>query len=129
MQRKHTTEAIVIACVDFRFQKFVDDWLLKNIGRNKYDRVGLAGGVFDFYTVLKQVEISVNLHHITKVILMNHENCGAYGAVGTRERHIMDLTEAERKVEALFPGVDVETYYIALDGTFEEVSRTNRRTV
>ena len=93
----------------------------------EYDRVALGGAVYDFYTILKQVEISNRLHAIKKVILMNHEDCGAYWKEGTYEQHKNDLADAERKIEALFPHLDVETYYIHLDGTFEEMSRTNRR--
>lgn len=123
----HTCDSIVIHCIDFRFQKYLDKWLTERLAPKTYDRVGLAGGIFDFYTILKQVEISNNLHKIKKVILINHENCGAYGALGTYERHIMDLSEAERKIEAVFPQLDVETYYLHLDGTFEELSKTKRK--
>jgi carbonic anhydrase len=123
----HTTDSIVITCIDFRFQKFIKDWLDNNLGDHKYDRVALAGGVFDFYTILKQVEISDRLHKIKKVVLVNHEDCGAYGPAGTYEKHKQDLIEAEKKIEALFPHLDVETYYLHLDGVFEEMSKTHPR--
>jgi carbonic anhydrase len=122
----HTTDAIVVHCIDFRFQKYLDLWLLGRFGHDNYDRVSLAGGVFDFYTILKQVETSNRLHKIKKVILINHEDCGAYGEAGSYKRHKSDLEEAERKIEALFPDLDVETYYLHLDGRFEKMSMTNR---
>ena len=121
----HITNAIVVHCIDFRFQKYLDPWLHEHFGHDNYDRVSLAGGIFDFYTILKQVEISDRLHKIKKVVLINHEDCGAYGTTGNYERHKADLEEAERKIEALFPDLDVETYYLHLDGTFEWMSRTN----
>ena len=123
---EHVTDAIVVHCIDFRFQKYLDPWLQERFGHDNYDRVSLAGGVFDFYTILKQVEISDRLHKIKEVILINHEDCGAYGAAGTYERHKSDLEEAARKIEVLFPSLDVETYYLHLDGRFEKMSRTNR---
>lgn len=123
---EHITDAIVVHCIDFRFQKYLDPWLRERFGHDNYDRVSLAGGIFDFYTILKQVEISDRLHRIKKVILINHEDCGAYGAEGNYERHKKDLEEAERKIEALFPRLDVETYYLHLDGTFEPLSRSKR---
>ena len=123
---EHVTDAIVVHCIDFRFQKYLDLWLMGRFGHDNYDRVSLAGGVFDFYAILKQVEISNNLHKIKKVILINHEDCGAYSEVGNYKRHKTDLEEAERKIEALFPELDVETYYLHLDGIFEQMSRTNR---
>ena len=122
---EHVTDAIVVHCIDFRFQKYLDPWLHEHLGHDNYDRVSLAGAVFDFYSILKQVEISDRLHKIKKVILINHEDCGAYGEAGNYARHKTDLEEAERKIEALFPDLDVETYYLHLDGEFEEMSKTN----
>jgi carbonic anhydrase len=124
---KHTCRAIAITCIDFRFQDRIENWLKENLGPDEYDRVALAGGVFDFYVILKQVEISSKLHDIQKVILMNHEDCGAYGAAGTFERHQQDLIEAEKKIERLFPELDVETYFLHLDGTITEISQTHPR--
>jgi carbonic anhydrase len=123
----HVTDAIVVHCIDFRFQKYLDPWLHEHFGHDNYDRVSLAGGVFDFYTILKQIEISDRLHKIKKVILVNHEDCGAYGDQGTPERHARDLHEAERKIEALFPHLDVEIYYMHLTGILEDLSQTNRQ--
>ena len=122
---EHHCQAIVIHCIDFRFQKALNEWLGRRFGPYDFDRVSLAGGVFDFYTILKQVEISDRLHKIQKVILINHEDCGAYGAAGNPERHAADLREAERKIEALFPHLDVEIYYMHLTGILEQLSRTN----
>lgn len=122
----HLADAIVITCIDFRFQQYIDDWLQQNFKKYLFDRVALAGGVFDFYSILKQVEISHRLHQIRKAILINHEDCGAYGQEGTLKRHQADLIEAEKKLEALFPDIDVETYYLTLKGKFKEVSRTRR---
>jgi carbonic anhydrase len=123
---EHVTDAVVVHCIDFRFQKYLDPWLNEHLGHDNYDRVSLAGAVFDFYSVLQQIEISERLHKIKKVILINHEDCGAYEEAGNYARHKTDLEEAERKVEALFPGLDVETYYLHLNGEFEEMSKTNR---
>jgi carbonic anhydrase len=124
MAHRQGCTAIVISCIDYRFQEFIDEWLQSNHLEHQFDRVALAGGVFDFYTILKQIEIANNLHHIQKVVLINHEDCGAYGADSTYERHTHDLVEAERKIEALFPKLDVEIYYLHLDGTFEHLSKT-----
>ena len=117
----HSCEALVVHCMDYRLQKYLNDWLDKNPGIGNYDRVGIAGGVLDIYPVLKHIELAVRLHKIRKVILINHEDCGAYGPAGTFERHKADLTEAERKVHALYMGLIVDKYYLKLDGTFERV--------
>lgn len=113
--------AVVISCIDYRFQEFIEQWLSKEHLDNHFDRVAVAGGVFDFYTILKQIEIAHSLHHVKKVVLINHEDCGAYGKDSTHERHTHDLSEAKRKISALFPRLEVHTYYLHLDGMFEHV--------
>lgn len=118
----HGCKTTIVTCIDFRFQEYINKWIARNFALKTFDRVALAGGVFDLEYVLKQIEISHRLHHIKKVILINHEGCGAYGIEGTHERHIMDLGEAKRKIEDSLEKLDIETYYLHLDGTFEKVS-------
>ena len=117
---------LVVHCIDYRLQEHLDKWLESNFLAQSYDRVAVAGGVNDVFYVIKQVDVAVRLHSIERVVLINHEDCGAYGSAGNYERHQTDLEEAERKIEALFPDLDVETYYLHLDGKFEEMSKTNQ---
>lgn len=84
----HTCKAVVVTCIDFRFQKFIEEWVNINVGPGQYDRVSWAGAVFNLETVLGQIEISHRLHHIKQVILVNHEDCGAYGMPG----HMKDIS-------------------------------------
>lgn len=118
---QHTCAAFVATCIDFRIQKTVEEWLNKNVGERQYDRVAWAGGILDLDGILKQLAISVRLHSVKKVILMNHEDCGAYGETGNFERHKADLSSAAKKVQSLYPALTVETYYVHLDGTVEQV--------
>ena len=83
----HTCFALIVSCIDFRVQRAVEDWARKNLGAGKYDRAALAGGVKDFPAVMNQIDLSAKLHGIKKVVLMNHEDCGAYGAEGNEETH------------------------------------------
>jgi carbonic anhydrase len=123
----HTTDAIVITCIDFRFQKFIKDWLSKRFPHTyEFDRVALAGGIFDLYAILHQVEISNSLHKIKTAILINHEDCGAYGSAGTYDRHMSDLARAKKTIETLYPNLNVESYYLHLNGTFEPISSLDK---
>src|SRR3989344_1284372 len=99
----HTCEALVITCIDFRLQEFINNWIGKNSLPKTYDRVALAGGVKDFESISKQVEISKKLHSIEKVILINHEDCGAYGETGTEEIHTQDLHQAKKSLSEKYP--------------------------
>jgi len=116
-----TTDTIVVHCIDFRLQAYLDIWLLAKLGHGNYDRVSLAGGVFDIDTVMGQVGIAKRLHEINGVILINHEECGAYGDNGTPERLQADLGEARRRIKASFPDLNIETYYLHLNGRFERI--------
>lgn len=112
----HTAETIIITCIDFRFQEYINKWISENLPPRSFDRVAIAGGVFDFDYVLKQVEISHRLHHIKKAILINHEDCGAYGETGTAQKHAEDLKNAASKIKQQYPELEVDTYYLYLDG-------------
>ncbi|MEK6749748.1 MAG: carbonic anhydrase [Pseudomonadota bacterium] len=118
----HRCTAIVVHCMDYRLQSYINQWLEANLAQGSYDRAVMAGGVFDVYDVIRQVDISDRLHGITTVILINHEDCGMYGIGGTEQHHERDLEQAEDKIRRLFPHLEVDTYYLNLDGTFEKKS-------
>ena len=117
----HTCQALVVACIDFRFQKTFVEWLDANVGHGNYDRVGLAGGVRNWDAIAGQIDISKRLHDIKQVILINHEDCGAYGEAGTFEKHSADLRAAREAVRQKHPDVQVDLYYARLNGTLEAV--------
>ena len=119
-------ETLVVHCIDYRLQGFLDKWLKRKLPAQSYDRVAIAGGVNDVFYVIRQVDVAVRLHRIERVVFINHEDCGAYGEAGNYERHKTDLEEAVHKIEVLFPDLDVETYYLHLNGEFESTLKTNR---
>ena len=114
-------ETIVVHCMDYRLQGFLNDWLEGNLPPQSYDRVAIAGGVYDVYDVIRQVDIADRLHQIKKVVFINHEDCGAYGIEGSDERHEVDLRKAREKINKLFPRLDVDLFYLNLDGNFEHI--------
>lgn len=118
----HFCKTIIITCIDFRFQDLIDKWIDSKFRPKTYDRVAFAGGVLNLDTVLKQIKIAYELHHIKEVVLINHEDCGAYGKEGSFERHSQDLKKAKEKIKSLFKNIDVETYYLNLKGEFEKIS-------
>jgi len=117
----HTCEAVVVHCIDFRLQQYLNNWLTARFGMQNYDRISWAGGAKDFVYIQGQIDIAHRLHHVKKVIFINHEDCGAYGGAGTKERHINDLTYAERMTKVQYIDVEVEKYYLHLNGEFEQI--------
>lgn len=119
--KNHACEAIVVTCIDYRLQQSLNNWISQNFQPKSFDRVALAGGVKNLDIILSQIEIAHRLHHIKKVILINHEDCGAYGEIGTLEKHTQDLKNARIKIEKLYSDLKVETYYLHLDGAYENL--------
>ena len=114
-------DALVVHCMDYRLQKFLQPWITVRFGYDNFDIISLAGGVHDYEMVLKYVELAVQIHSIETVCLINHEDCRAYGRAGTYKRHRNDLLNTCLKIHALFPQLNVETFYLHLDGVFESI--------
>jgi len=117
----HNCDAVIVSCIDFRFQPFINQWISDNFQPRTYDRVAWAGGVKNQQEVLEQIEISHRLHHIQKVFLINHEDCGAYGEEGTYQKHTEDLTKITKRIKGEYPNMKVELIFLHLDGTFEKL--------
>ncbi|PIV09861.1 hypothetical protein COS31_01275 [Candidatus Roizmanbacteria bacterium CG02_land_8_20_14_3_00_36_15] len=117
----HKCDAFIVACIDFRFQKFIKNWLDKNFKNKTYDYVGFAGATKDLKTIMKQLDISVRLHQIKQVVLIHHEDCGAYGKESTHDRHVADLGKVKKIIKNKYPKLQVDLYYLHLDGMFEKV--------
>jgi carbonic anhydrase len=115
-------DALVVHCMDYRLQKFIQPWITVRFGYDNFDIISLAGSVHDYEMVLKYVELAVKIHTIETVCMINHEDCRAYGREGTYKRHRHDLMDAQKKIQALFPKLKVETFYLHLDGEFEPIS-------
>jgi carbonic anhydrase len=116
-----TCDAIVVTCIDFRFHKYVHDWMKKNHKNMTYDLVGIAGCAKDFKLAKKQIDTSRKLHNIKNVFLIHHEGCGAYGIDSTRENHSRDLIRARDTILSEYSNLNVRLYYVYLDGRFEMV--------
>lgn len=117
----HICDAIVVCCMDFRFQKFIRDWTDKKLKNKTFDVVGFAGSTKDLETVMGQIDISVNLHHTKEIHLIHHEECGAYGKESTYKRHVKDLHKAKSKILKKYPKLKVYLYYLYLSGKFEKI--------
>ncbi|MDZ7587240.1 MAG: carbonic anhydrase [Patescibacteria group bacterium] len=117
----HRADAIVIACIDFRFQDYIHQWLEENMNGKTYDYVGYAGSTKDLETIIKQIDIAVRLHQVKQVIVIHHEECGAYGAASTPEKHAQDMNKTKMRILSSYPDLRVERYYLHLDGEFERL--------
>jgi carbonic anhydrase len=84
------------------------------------DEISVAGAIKDLLGeardfLLKQIDISTRLHGINRVILVAHEDCGAYGgkrAFSSDEaefsKHKEDLAKAKEIILTKFPDLEVD---------------------
>lgn len=117
----HTCQAIVVNCIDFRLRKSLRSFLTSHLDEGGYDRVAIAGAVKNLPFVVEQIAISERLHKIQEIYLINHEDCGAYGAEGTYEKHKEDLLFAKTILSQKFPKLKIILYYLKLNGEFVKI--------
>ena len=124
-------DGTVLHCIDFRFREFLQDFLHKRFLKDNYDLIVVAGGVKELIAdnekssdfLLKQFNISVGLHNPSTFVLIQHEDCGAYGgsdALGESWKELefqkKELSNTKVFLEERFPMVKVEVYFIRLSG-------------
>lgn len=134
------TEALLLSCMDYRLIDDTERYMSERGLRDRYDHVVLAGAslgaVTEEYpawreTFWEHLEISIQLHDIKRVILMDHRDCGAYKVVlGTdlsktpgfeTDTHALRLTKLKGQISERYPQLAVETLLMALDGSVESV--------
>ena len=120
----HTAKALLVTCMDFRF---INDEAshMKDKGYDvNFDAFVLAGVSIGINqtkhpewakTLFNHIEISKSLHHIIKVILFDHLDCGAYKTFcpgfkneeEERQLHIKELKIAAETIKNKFPDLRV----------------------
>lgn len=127
-----TAEALLLSCMDYRL---VDDIVRYMDGRsmtNQYDHVVLAGGSLGAVsdklnwgkTFWDHLDVAIKLHHIKKVIILDHKDCGAYRVVFERDYkgdeelaiHREQLNTLRAAIKERHPSLEVETLIMDLDG-------------
>lgn len=133
-----TADALLLSCMDYRL---VDDIVRYMDGRamtDKYDHVVLAGASLGAVsdklnwgkTFWDHLDVALKLHHVHKVIILDHKDCGAYRVVFERNFegadelavHREQLTMLKAAIKAKYPDLAVETLLMDLDGKVMEVS-------
>src|SRR6266545_6664076 len=131
-------EAMILACIDPRMQEPVRKYTVEQNLTGKFSQFVIAGAAIgvvapafkDWHKAFwDNLATSIELHHIKKVIAIDHRDCGAakiaYGETKVAnsqvetETHKTALTEFRKQVAERQPKLEVETGLMALDGTVE----------
>lgn len=132
--------ALALTCIDFRLvddaTRFFDGMHLTN----DYDQVSLAGaslaavsGKFPSSNAAfwDHVGIAKTLHHIKKVIVLDHRDCGAYKVAFGNDfaaetaaetaQHKSVMQKMQAALNQKHPDLGSEFYLMALDGKAERI--------
>ena len=134
MIEQHTCEAVVVHCIDFRFQHVLNGYFDKQFP-DGYDLVSVVGGVKELAEkgvesefLLHQLQVSCDLHHPKNIVLIQHEDCGAYGgsrAFNDSKAEVVfqkeQLGQAENLLKREFPDCDIQKYFAHLTGELNPV--------
>ncbi len=134
-------DAMLLTCIDPRFPEPTINYMKSRNMVGKYSQftfagasIGVVAPAFKTWAPAfwDNLAASIQLHHIPKVIAMNHRDCGAakiaYGADKVAnaqietETHKAALMEFRRQVGERQPKLAVETGLMALGGKGEVVS-------
>lgn len=134
-EANHQAKALVLTCIDFRFVDFEQKFLVKNNLDHQFDWLSLAGASLaladfpshaDTETFWEQLDLSYKLHNIKKVLILDHQDCGAYAnkfnvnfADNYEEEieiHREYLNKAYQGIKQRYSNLDVDLYFVKIDG-------------
>ena len=134
------TEALVLSCMDYRLVDDTEHYFAERGIKDKYDHIILAGAslgaVTDKYPAWNQtfwdhLGVAIQLHNITKVIVLDHRDCGAYKVIigedfgKTPEKettvHTAQLNKLMQQIKAKYPSLEVELLLMDLAGKVEKM--------
>lgn len=129
-------EALLLTCIDPRFVTPVFGWMADKGLKDRYSRFAIAGSAVGVVAPAfaawhaafwDNLGASIQLHKITRVIVMNHRDCGAaaiaYGAAAIatpaaeNSLHQAVYESFKGQLAARHPALKLEGGLMALDGT------------
>jgi hypothetical protein len=121
----YKADACVISCYDARFELVLRKFL-KRRGLSLVDHLKIAGSVkglaspdheADREFMLRMIAISKRLHRPELVVMVGHNECGAYGGAPP-EVVLADMRVAAQVVRDADPSLQVESYFADFDGMY-----------
>ena len=135
-----TVSTLAITCIDYRLIDDAVHFFDHQKLTNDYDEVSLAGAslaaVSDKFpssnaAFWDHIGIARTLHHVHKLVVVDHRDCGAYkvafgkdyksDAAGETAQHKGVMEQVKAKLAKTHPELAAEFYLMALDGTAERV--------
>ena len=134
---KKKFKAMVLSCIDPRFQPLVYNYLKKKKLTGKYSAFTIAGSAIGVThnkfkkwhkTFWDNFDTSVKLHNIKKLIVINHRDCGAAKIINGKKK-FSKITETKihkhsfQKIKKIFrkkyPKLSIELKIISINSKVE----------
>lgn len=132
----HSCEAVVLTCVDFRFWRQTLEFVEKELSIKSFNFPSLPGAakainecVSDEDIAMQCVSVPYGLHHAKKLVIVNHQDCGAYGGskvfngnkIEEQKFQEAELKKAKTKILGKYPELEVMLVYAKLADEGESV--------
>lgn len=132
----HSCEAVILACIDFRFWKETARFVEEKLGIKSYDFPKMPGAAKainecadDADIAMKCIGVPCDLHHVKKIVVVNHADCGAYGGSAKwggdieaeQKFHEAELRKAKEKISSKYSSKKVILVYAKLVDKGESV--------
>ena len=130
-------EAMVLSCIDPRFQPIVFNYLKKKKLSGKYSSFTIAGAAIGV-TANKfkkwhkafwdNIDTSIKLHKIKRLIVINHRDCGAakiingnkdFSKTNETKVHKNSFKKIKKKFKKKYPKLKIEFKLISLNKRIE----------
>ena len=129
---------MVLSCMDPRFQSIVYNYLKKKNLNGKYSYFTIAGSAIGVTapkfrewhkTFWDNLETSIKLHKIKKLIVINHRDCGAAKIINGKKNfdyfhetkiHRSSFTKIKKKFKNKHPNLNIETILVSLKKKVEK---------
>jgi carbonic anhydrase len=134
-------DALLLTCMDYRLMDEVAAYMQGRGMKDDYDHVVLAGAslgaLLDKHpdwgrTFFEHLDVSLQLHHIKRVIVIDHRDCGAYSTflgpatVSTPAKelsiHTRYLERLRAEIKKRHPMLEVELGLMGLDGKVQTIT-------
>ena len=131
-------EAMVLSCMDPRFQPIVYNYLKKKKLNGKYSAFTIAGSAIGVTankfkkwqkSFWDNFDTSLNLHNIKKLIVINHRDCGAakiingkkdFSRINETKIHINSFQKIKKIFKKKYPKLKIELKLISLNSKVEK---------
>ena len=135
---KSNYKAMVLSCIDPRFQSIVYNYLKEKKLNGKYSSFTIAGSAIGVTapkfrkwheTFWDNLETSIQLHKIKKLIVINHRDCGAAKIINGKKTfdnfhetkiHKNYFNKIKKRFKNKYPNLNIETILISLNKTVEK---------